>query len=35
MRVIGQPIDDLALAFITPLGTDYYYILGHYKASRL
>ena len=29
--VVGQPVNDLALAFITPLGTDHDNILGHWK----
>src|ERR1019366_4958545 len=32
LRMIGQPIDDLALAFITPLSADYHYVLSHYKT---
>jgi hypothetical protein len=29
LGVIRQPIDDLALAFVTPLGADHHYILRH------
>jgi hypothetical protein len=29
LRVIGQPIDDFAFAFIAPLGTNNYYIFCH------
>jgi hypothetical protein len=25
----GQQVDDLALAFVTPLGAQYYYALAH------
>jgi hypothetical protein len=32
--VVGQPINDLALAFITPLGADYYNVLSHSKTSK-
>src|SRR3989338_9062026 len=31
LRVVSQPIDDLALALITPLGADYYYVFCHYR----
>jgi hypothetical protein len=27
LRAVGQPIDDLAFAFVSPLGPDYDYIL--------
>ena len=30
LRTIGQPVDDLALAFVTPLGADYYDVLAHF-----
>jgi hypothetical protein len=29
LRVIGQPIDDLAFAFVAPLGADDYYVFCH------
>ncbi len=32
LRMIGQPIDYLALAFITPLSADHHYILSHYRT---
>ena len=34
LGAVGQQIDDLALAFITPLGTDYDYILCHFLIPR-
>jgi hypothetical protein len=30
--VIRQPINNLSLAFITPLGTNYYDVISHYQA---
>jgi hypothetical protein len=35
IRPIGEQIDDLALAFIAPLSTDYYYCLGHKTVKPL
>ena len=29
LGMIGEPVDDLALAFISPLGADYYYVFCH------
>jgi hypothetical protein len=29
LRVIGQPVDDLAFTFVAPLGSDYDYVLRH------
>src|SRR3989338_4100759 len=34
MGVVGQPIDDFALAFITPLSADYYYVFCHYRFLK-
>ena len=33
-RVLGQPVDDLALAFVTPLGADYHDIACHFFLIR-
>ncbi len=35
LGMIGQPIDDLALAFISPLRSDYNYILVHVQLLVL
>jgi hypothetical protein len=31
LGVVCQPIDDLALAFITPLGANHYDVLRHFN----
>jgi hypothetical protein len=31
LGMVGQPIDDLALAFVTPLGTDHHHVLSHFN----
>jgi hypothetical protein len=33
LRAVGQPVNDLALALITPLGADHYDVLGHIPAA--
>ena len=33
LSLIGQPVDDLAFAFVTPLGTDHNYVLCHFSYS--
>jgi hypothetical protein len=32
LRMVGEPIDDLTLAFVPPLGADYDYVLSHLSA---
>ena len=34
LRVLGQPVDDLALAFVAPLGADDDDVLAHALAAR-
>ena len=31
LRMIGQPVDDLAFALVTPLGADNHYVLCHFN----
>ena len=33
LGVIGQPVNNLAFAFVTPLGADHDYVLGHEETS--
>ena len=33
LRVVGQPVNDLALAFVTPLGANHHDILSHIPVS--
>jgi hypothetical protein len=33
--MIGQPVDDLALALVAPLGTDDYNVLSHFSDQSL
>ena len=35
LRVIGQPVDHLALAFVTPLGADHHHVLSHAQPEKL
>ena len=33
LGMIGQPINNLALALITPLGSNHHYVLGQFRST--